>query len=137
MLMGAENDRYNDLGNKIMCSCGCEQILLKCNHVGCPNSAGMIRELRTAVDTLPKDEDVLNWFRQNYGVTIVVAPSTHGFEGTIWWVPPIVSIMVLLLVVLLIRKWRMRAATLPAVADLRGDPQLEAFRARARKETEL
>ena len=36
-LMGAgdESARFNDLGHRMMCVCGCNQILLECNHVGC------------------------------------------------------------------------------------------------------
>jgi len=135
LLMAADNDRYNDLGVRIMCSCGCNQPLLQCNHVGCQSSDGMIRQLKAAVTEYPKDEDVLNWFRENYGMTIVIAPSTHGFEGTIWWVPPVLGGIVLILVIMLIRKWRMRAALAPV--KISSDPKLETLRTRARQETEL
>ena len=133
VLVASNKDRYSDLGVKIMCSCGCNQPLLQCNHVGCQASSGMIKQLKAAVNEYPKDDDVLNWFREAYGITIVIAPSTHGFEGTIWWVPPVLFCIVLALVVVLIRKWRMRAA----LAPVKIDPQLEALSARARQETEL
>lgn len=129
-----DNERYRDLGNKIQCSCGCNQILLQCNHVGCPNSDGMIRELRTAVTTYKNDEDVLNWFRRSYGMTIVVAPATHGFELMIWIVPPLVVIGAFLLLFFLIQEWRSRAALVP-VAGV--DPKMDELREKARKETEL
>jgi cytochrome c-type biogenesis protein CcmH/NrfF len=132
----AESDRYNELGGKIMCTCGCGQMLLKCNHVGCQSSDKMIKELKSTVALYPNDEDVLNWFRTNYGVTTVVAPGTHGFELTIWVVPPLLSVLSVLLVIFLIRKWRMRAAQLPAL-DFAGNPHLDELRSRARQETEL
>jgi len=138
-LLGASADeRYKELGNKIMCSCGCNQILLQCNHVGCPNSAGMIQELRAQVNQTPKDEEVLDWFRQNYGVTIVIAPSTHGFEGIIWIVPPIVITLVLGLLIWLVYVWSRRPSAVATAGNAAVlDPQLQAFRDRARKETEL
>lgn len=129
-----DNERYRDLGNKIQCSCGCNQILLQCNHVGCPNSDGMIRELRTAVVTYKNDEDVLNWFRRSYGMTIVVAPATHGFELMIWIVPPLVVIGAFLLLFFLIQEWRSRAAPIPVAG---ADPKMDELREKARKETEL
>ena len=135
LLVGAEKDRYNDLGTKIQCACGCNQALVKCNHVGCTYSDRMIGELKSALVQYPNDEDVLNWFRKNYGITIVISPATHGFEGTIWWVPPVVCFFVLLLVVLLIRKWRMRSELVPVTAGT--DPKLDSYRSRARQETEL
>src|ERR1700674_2715293 len=83
LLMGADNSetaRINSVGGKIMCSCGCAQMLLKCNHIGCPNSDQMIRDLKANVQSHPKDEDVLQWFRENWGITAVVEPASHGFE---------------------------------------------------------
>src|SRR5580704_12958630 len=29
--------RFNEIGHQMMCICGCNQILLECNHVGCPD----------------------------------------------------------------------------------------------------
>jgi cytochrome c-type biogenesis protein CcmH/NrfF len=138
LLMGADNQeaRFQNLGGKIMCSCGCAQMLLKCNHVGCPNSDQMIRELRANVVRTKDDEAVLNWFRTKWGVTAVVEPSTHGFELLAWILPAAGLGLGLLLVVVLIRNWKMRPAPV-AAADVNLAPDLEALRARARRETEL
>lgn len=138
LLMGADNQeaRYQNIGGKIMCSCSCAQMLLKCNHVGCPNSAQMIRELRANVQSNRNDEEILNWFRANWGVTAVVEPSTHGFELLAWVLPAAGLGLGLLVVVFFIRSWKLRPVPV-AVADLNLSPDLEAMRARARKETEL
>ncbi|HEY6970140.1 MAG TPA: cytochrome c-type biogenesis protein CcmH, partial [Candidatus Angelobacter sp.] len=130
----ADDKRFNDIGSKIQCSCGCGQMLLKCNHVGCPSSDSMIRQLRTAVATYSNEEDVLNWFRRNYGMTVVVEPAKHGFELIIWVVPPLLVATALLLVFWIIQRWRMRAVPVAAAPV---DPHMEALRERARKETEL
>jgi len=51
LLMGAgDNDaRFKDLGHRMMCTCGCGQILLECNHVGCQSSDRMRGELMAAL----------------------------------------------------------------------------------------
>lgn len=138
LLMGADNQeaRYQNIGGKIMCSCGCAQMLLKCNHVGCPNSDQMIRELRANVQQNRSDEQILNWFRSNWGVTAVVEPSTHGFELLAWVLPAAGLGLGLLAVVVVIRKWRPRPVPVD-MADINLGPELESMRARARKETEL
>lgn len=138
LLMGADNQdaRYQNIGGKIMCSCGCAQMLLKCNHVGCPNSAQMIRELRANVDSNKSDDQILDWFRNKWGVTAVVEPATHGFELLAWILPAAGLGLGFLLVVILIRNWRLRPVPV-AAADAKLSPELEALRARARKETEL
>lgn len=143
-LLGADDDhRYKDVGNKIMCSCSCNQVLLQCNHVGCPSSAGMIKELKVQLNTYPDDKDVLNWFRRTYGYTMVMEPKSEGFEGIIWIVPRIVWVLMLLGGIYLIYLWTSRSSRLaPASAGAKGaapppDPRMEAFRERARQETEL
>lgn len=128
------NERYNALGVKVQCTCGCGQALIKCNHVGCQSSDAMIGQLRAALNNYSSDDDVLNWFRRNYGVTAVIEPGTHGFELMIWVVPPLLCAAAFLLVFYLIRRWRVQLA--PAgVADF--DPRLEELKSRARRETEL
>ena len=138
LLMGADNQeaRFQNLGGKIMCTCSCAQMLLKCNHVGCPNSDQMIRQLRAQVAKTNNDEEVLNWFRSTWGITAVVEPSTHGFE-LLAWVLPIAGLgLGLLVVVVLIQIWKKRPAPI-AAADLNLAPDLEALRDRARRETEI
>jgi cytochrome c-type biogenesis protein CcmH/NrfF len=138
LLMGADNQeaRFQNLGGKIMCTCSCSQMLLKCNHVGCPNSDQMRRQLSAQVAKTSNDEEVLQWFRTNWGITAVVEPSTHGFELLAWILPVAGLGLGLLLVVVLIRNWKMRSAPI-AAADLNLAPDLEALRDRARRETEI
>jgi cytochrome c-type biogenesis protein CcmH/NrfF len=138
LLMGAdsENVRYERIGGKIMCACGCAQMLLKCNHVGCQDSDQMIRQLHASVHQYTNDDDVLNYFRKTWGVTAVVEPGTHGFELLAWVLPVAASSLGLLLVLVTIRHWRLRSPQ-PAPSDVQLDPHLEALRARARKETEI
>src|ERR1700678_4307537 len=50
--MGAGDDsaRFKDLGHRMMCVCGCGQVLLECNHVGCTYSDKMRDQLQAALD---------------------------------------------------------------------------------------
>jgi cytochrome c-type biogenesis protein CcmH/NrfF len=136
LLMGADNARYENLGSKIMCTCGCGQMLLKCNHVGCPNSEKMIHQLHSQVAATTDDEEVLNFFRKEWGVTTVVEPGRHGFELLAWILPFAGLGLGILLLILVVSKWRRRPAEVTA-AKVPLDPHLEALRARARQETEV
>ena len=51
VMLGAADasSRFGRLGHEMICVCGCGQILLECNHVGCPDSDRMIGELRQQV----------------------------------------------------------------------------------------
>ena len=130
--------RFNKLGHQMICICGCGQILLECNHVGCPDSDGMRNELMTAVNRGDSDSLVEQSFVQKYGPTVLAAPTTTGFDRTAWIVPFVALALGLGIVVLVIRAWKNRPA--PAIADglrpVRG-AELEQFRDQARKETDL
>jgi cytochrome c-type biogenesis protein CcmH len=138
LLMGADSNsaRFENVGGKIMCTCSCGQMLLKCNHVGCPNSAKMIGQLRSQLVKTDDDEKVLQFFRDEWGVTTVVEPGHHGFELLAWILPFVGLAVGLLLVLVIVRKWSLKPAPVNPM-DVQLDPQLEAFRARARKETEV
>jgi cytochrome c-type biogenesis protein CcmH len=130
--------RFTELGHQMMCVCGCGQILLECNHVGCPDSDGMRNELMAAVSRGDSDSLVEQSFVQKYGPTVLAAPTTKGFDRTAWIVPFVALALGLTIVVLVIRAWKNRPA--PALADglrpIRG-AELEQFRDQARKETDL
>ena len=70
-----------------MCICGCNQILLECNHVGCPDSDGMRNELMAAVTRGDSDSLVEQVFVQKYGPTVWPRRLTTGFDRTAWIVP--------------------------------------------------
>ncbi len=135
---GDPSSRFNELGHQIMCICGCNQILLECNHVGCPDSDGMRNELMAAVSRGDSDSLVQQAFVQKYGPTVLAAPMTSGFDRTAWIMPFVVLVAGFGLVIFVIRMWKNRPA--PAIADglrpARG-AALEQFRQQADKETEL
>ncbi len=138
MGVGDEDARFRDLGHHLMCVCGCNQILLECNHVGCQYSDRMRVELAAALDRGDNDDLTLQSFIQKYGTTVVAAPSTSGFGRVAWIMPFVALIAGMAAVVFVVRAWRKRPT--PALADgiqpLHG-PELEQFRNLADKETEL
>ena len=126
--------RYYDLGHKLMCACGCNEILLECNHMGCPDSAQMIAELRTDINRGDSDHTILEEFQSEYGATVLAAPWLTRFNVVAWVVPPALLILGLAGTFVLVKKWRLRAATMPEVAD---DPESRELRDRIRRETEI
>lgn len=126
--------RYNDVGHKLMCICGCSEILLECNHMGCPDSARMIGELRAAIDRGDSNDAILAAFQNKYGATALAAPMLTRFNMVAWIVPPALLLLGLAGTFVLVRKWRLRTASMPAVAE---DVASQELRARIRRETEI
>jgi cytochrome c-type biogenesis protein CcmH len=139
-LVGAGDpaSRFTELGHQLMCICGCHQILLECNHVGCPDSDGMRNELMAALTRGDSDSLVQQSFVQKYGPTVLAAPTTTGFNRTAWIVPFVALFLGIISVGTVVRAWKNRPA--PAIADglrpARG-AELEQFREQARKDTDL
>ena len=139
-LLGAGDPatRFSEIGHQMMCVCGCNQILLECNHVGCPASDGMRNELMASLTRGDSDSLVEQGFVQKYGPTVLAAPTTKGFDRAAYIIPFAALILGFGLIGLVIRAWKNRPA--PAIADglrpIRG-AKLEQFRDRARMETDL
>jgi len=138
-LLGADQDaRFKDLGHRMMCTCGCGQILLECNHVGCQSSDKMRTELIAALDRGDNDDLILQGFVQNYGPTVIAAPTNTGFNRVAWVMPYVALLFGIAVVVVVVRAWKNRPA--PALADGIQPPppaDLDRFRAQARRETDL
>lgn len=139
VMLGASGDqaRFNDLGHKMICMCGCNQILLECNHVGCTMSDKMRGELLAGLNRGDSDDLIQQSFVQEYGLTVLAAPVNRGFGRVAWITPFLVLLAALASAVLVIRRWRLRPAhaegwkTVPPPRDLRN------YREQARRETEI
>ena len=139
-LMGAGDPatRFSEIGHQLMCMCGCGQVLLECNHVGCPLSDGMRNDLMAAVSRGDSDSLVEQTFVQKYGPTVLAAPTTAGFDRAAWIFPGVAALLGFGLVIFVVRAWKNRPV--PAIADgvrPEGGSALEKFREQARKETDL
>ena len=140
VLVGAGDDsaRVEKLGHKVICMCGCNQVLLECNHYGCPYLAPEQQELASAVDRGDSDSGILQAFVEQYGPTVLAAPTTHGFDQLAWIMPYVVLAFGVGGVVLVVRNWHRRATKAPVPAGPWSNlSDLDRFREQARKETEL
>lgn len=136
-MAGASNtsSRYQQLGHKLMCTCGCNQVLLECNHVGCTVSTQEEAELRTALARGDSDQLVLQGFVQKYGPTVLAAPPESGFNLVAWIAPGVVFLLAMFGAALVIRKWKLHTVAMPA--PIGADPHTTAILDKVRKETEL
>ena len=141
LLMGAAGDRtgqrFDRLGHNLMCECGCGQILLECNHVGCSTSEQMRKELTAALDRGDSDDAVLAAFVSKYGPAVLAAPTTTGFNRVAWIMPVVIFFAALTGVVLFIRAWKRRSPAPPSDSAGSTPGELDEFRRRAREETSL
>jgi cytochrome c-type biogenesis protein CcmH len=141
LLMGAAGDstgqRFDRLGHALMCQCGCGQVMLECNHVGCTSSEQMRKELKAAMDRGDSDKVILAGFVAKYGPTVLSAPTTTGFNRVAWIMPGVIFVAALGAVVLVVLAWKRRTPTPPSNSAGSEPDALDEFRRRAREETSL
>jgi cytochrome c-type biogenesis protein CcmH/NrfF len=124
--------RFNNLNHRLMCTCGCAEILGECNHVGCPSSSGELDELRAGLGAGQTDKQIFNNFAAKYGATVLAAPTTEGFNLVAWIAPFAVFAAALLGTILLVRHWSVGKSELTAQPV---NAEMDALRDRVRRET--
>ena len=129
--------RFNDLGHRLMCTCGCAQLLGECNHVGCPESGRERDELKALIAGGKSDKEIMTWFSAKYGATMLAAPSGEGFNLVAWIAPFAVFGAALLGTILLVRRWSVGKTQGAAAAEMASlDPAERARREKIRRETD-
>ena len=137
VMLGATPDsRFEKMGHEMICTCGCGQVLLECNHVGCPVSPVMISELHSGIDAGGTDTSIFNWFETKYGATVLAAPIRGGFDNVAWIAPMAVFLLATIGTGFLVKMWSARSAQRRAVSAAGPVMGNDAVRERIRRETE-
>ena len=135
--------RFGRIGHNLMCVCSCGQVLVECNHVGCPDSKRMIGELKdqigdgTAGTGLAADSQILNWFAAKYGATVLAAPIRGGFDNVAWIIPIALFLFATLGTAYMVRLWTARRPAMAGGATMSGPVVDDSLRERIRRETEF
>ncbi len=138
VMLGADvSSRFSKIGHQMICVCSCNQVLLECNHVGCPDSDRMIGELRQQMSGGGTDTSILNWFAAKYGPTVLAAPIRGGFDNVAWIAPIAVFLLATVGTGFLILVWKRRSGARTPLSAAGGvDAGGDAMRERIRRETE-
>jgi len=134
-----DNSRLNNLSHRMMCQCGCAQLLGECDHLGCPSREPEMAELRAAISAGKTDQQIFDQFTTKYGAVVLAAPTMHGFNLVAWIAPFAVLAAGFLGTFLLVRRWSVGRTPLPATANANVDANLSPAererRERIRRET--
>jgi len=118
-LAADRNERIRTLSGNFICVCSCRQLLNACNHFNCPSSGPMFAELGKLVDEGKRDEEVIAYFSEKYGSTVLSAPPVSGFNLTAWITPFAALVIGALMAIYFLRQFRSRWTGAPeSTADL-------------------
>jgi len=143
IMLGATgaSSRVDRIGHKMICVCSCGQVLLECNHVGCPDSARMINELQAQVANDDSDGAIFKWFEGKYGAIVLAAPMRGGFDNVAWIAPFAVFLLATIGTAVLVTVWKRRTAGMAVAgggtSGAGAGAGMRDVRERIRRETEL
>ena len=111
-LAADRNERIRELSPKFICICGgCNQLLMNCNHIGCPSREAMLRELGRQIDQEKDNDSIVAFFMEKYGTAVLSAPPASGFNLTAWVMPFLALAIGAVAAIVLLRRFRTRFAT--------------------------
>jgi len=136
LTLGADFDQaqFEKVGHELMCTCGCNQILLECNHVGCTVSEGMRKQLSDGITAGKSDEAILAGFVDQFGPTVLAAPTKTGFNRVAWLTPFLVFSLGIAAAVYFVSRWRSKQSGSGLQA---GPANASGYIEQARRETEI
>jgi cytochrome c-type biogenesis protein CcmH len=126
--------RFEKVGGHLMCTCGCAQSLLGCDHVGCPNRGDEMAKLRMGIAGGQSDAAILDSFVADYGAVVLSAPTTKGIDLLAWIMPFAVSAIALIGTIFLVRHWAKNQPKLAPAGPLDAKAKDE-MQERIRRET--
>jgi cytochrome c-type biogenesis protein CcmH/NrfF len=93
-LSTADTDRAKAVGSKLMCICGCQQVLTECNHIHCPSSVPMRAEVNDKLAAGMTDDQLLKSFVEKYGTAVLAAPAFSGIFNRTAWLTPFAALVI-------------------------------------------
>jgi cytochrome c-type biogenesis protein CcmH len=93
-LSTADTDRAKAVGSKLMCICGCQQVLTECNHIHCPSSVPMRGEVNDKLAAGMTDDQLLKSFVEKYGTAVLAAPAFSGIFNRTAWLTPFAALVI-------------------------------------------
>ncbi len=82
------------VGSKLMCICGCQQVLTECNHIHCPSSVPMRAEVNEKLAAGMTDDQLLKSFVEKYGTAVLAAPAFSGLFNRTAWLTPFAALVI-------------------------------------------
>ncbi len=107
-----------DIGNKVICLCGCQTSLNDCPMPHCDEKAAERHLISMDLAEGKAEPVILQDLVNKYGERVLAAPPAHGFNLTAWFLPGVGLLIGLFLAITIVRRWHrpaVQAAATPAV----------------------
>jgi cytochrome c-type biogenesis protein CcmH len=79
--------RVKAISGKVLCDCGCREVLGDCEHKACKRKPAMEKEILLAAARGESDDQILQRLAAAHGADILLTPRFDGFNSLLWIVP--------------------------------------------------
>lgn len=91
--LASDSTRLKSLSGKVLCDCGCREVLGECSHKVCQRKPAMRQEISAALTLGKSDDQILRQIAAAHGNDILVTPMFQGFNTLLWIVPVTVGVI--------------------------------------------
>lgn len=128
----AAAESVDDVSKELMCQCGCTMIVYNCEC----STAGQMRDvIRTKLDEGQSGPEVMGYFVDQYGETVLSAPTKEGFNLTAWIFPFVALAIGAVVVYLVLTRWFIAKGDPEYVlASVGSQAELDTYEERLRRE---
>lgn len=118
--------RFDTISNRLVCQCGCNEVLNVCNHQNCPSAIPMRESIEKQLTAGAPDDSIVQGFVKQYGLKVLSSPPAKGFNLAAWVMPGFALLIGILIALYIAARWaakrKLAAAAAPAPSV---DPEMQ------------
>ena len=123
---------FRDACDRLVCQCGCHKTVSTCDMENCHSATPIREEVWSRLQAGESVLEIVEVFRERYGLTILSQPPTTGFHLSAWIMPFVFLVGGAIFIARILKSWK----TAKQEQVDREPPRLDERR-RARIEKEL
>lgn len=122
---GGATPNWEDVGNQLICQCGCNAVLPNCAHEECTVRDSMTTTIKQKLDQGQSEQAIIQYFVGQYGEQVLSSPPKKGFNLVAWILPFAAIIAAGLAIYLAIKVWVKRGSSLQPNQPVQDDEDAE------------
>ncbi len=101
----AEEATVSDIGEQLICQCGCTLVLTNCTHVECHSREAMTAFIEQEIAGGQSESQIIQSFVGQYGEQVLASPPKRGFNLVAWVLPFVAILAGGGIIYMVIKKW--------------------------------
>jgi len=101
----ANSPTVSEVSEELICQCGCNMVLLNCDHAVCASREAMTTVIKQKIAEGQSKEQIIQFFVAQYGEQVLASPPKRGFNLTAWILPFVVILVGGIVIYITLKKW--------------------------------